>query len=207
MAAKWGHAGTLSVSSASGIRDDKKTSRSFNLQQVNEISLLIQGQQTVQDIVGKATDLFRYLEGAKVVVDEKSKAETRNNNKKVQETLNGLKELFSRLRVIYDESNRRIDISQGENLEVKCFCKDSVCVALLFKFFLVPNFFIQFNFYFPLFQIMIMNIRQRKIKLELVWKFLSGNILNHKIYQDVTSRSKSIIENVVDKSIILDICG
>ncbi|XP_068705710.1 mediator of RNA polymerase II transcription subunit 30-like [Montipora foliosa] len=117
MAAKWGHAGTLSVSSGSGIRDDKKTSRSFNLQQVNEISLLIQGQQTVQDIVGKATDLFRYLEGAKVVVDEKSKAETRNNNKKVQETLNGLKELFSRLRVIYDESNRRIDISQGENLE------------------------------------------------------------------------------------------
>ena len=136
MAAKWGHAGTLSVSSASGIRDDKKTSRSFNLQQVNEISLLIQGQQTVQDIVGKATDLFRYLEGAKVVVDEKSKAETRNNNKKVQETLNGLKELFSRLRVIYDESNRRIDISQGENLEVK-----SVFAKIVFVLHCCLNFF------------------------------------------------------------------
>jgi len=53
-----------------------------------------------------------------MVVDEKSKQEVRNNNKKVQETLNGLKELFSRLRVFYDESNRRIEIPQGEDLDV-----------------------------------------------------------------------------------------
>ena len=112
MASKWSHSVNLSM------RDDKPSGRQSNLQQLNEISLEIQGQQTVQDIVSRATNLFRYLEEAKVVVDEKSKAEARNNNKKIQETLSGLKELFSRLRVIYDESNRRIDIPHGENLEV-----------------------------------------------------------------------------------------
>ena len=100
------------------MRDDKQSGRQSNLQQLNEISLEIQGQQTVQDIVSRATNLFRYLEEAKVVVDEKSKVEARNNNKRIQETLSGLKELFSRLRAIYDESNRRIDIPHGENLEV-----------------------------------------------------------------------------------------
>lgn len=52
-----------------------------------------------------------------MVVDDKSKQEARNNNKKVQDTLNSLKELFSRLRVFYDESNRRIEIPNGEDLE------------------------------------------------------------------------------------------
>ena len=106
----------MSISAAT--RDEKKTSRPSSLQQVNEISLALQGQQAVQDVVSKATDLFRYLDEAKIVVDEKSKMEARNNNKKIQETLSGLRELFSRLRAIYDESNRRIDIPQGENLEV-----------------------------------------------------------------------------------------
>ena len=35
---------------------------------------------------------------------------------------------------------------------------------------MVQKFLNQFNFAFPLFLIMIMNIRQRKIKIELVWK-------------------------------------
>lgn len=115
MATKWGHSINMSVSS--GIREEKKTTRALNVQQLNEISLSIQGQQTVQDIVSKATDLFRCLEDAKIVVDDKSKVETRNNSKKIQEALNGIKELFSRLRAIYDETNRRVDIPQGENLE------------------------------------------------------------------------------------------
>lgn len=123
MATKWGHHVSMSVSS--GIRDEKKTTRSSNLQQLNEISLSIQGQQTVQDIVSKATDLFRCLEDAKIVIDDKSKVETRNNNKKIQEALNGIKELFSRLRAIYDESNRRVDIPQGDNLEVCTLCNSS----------------------------------------------------------------------------------
>ena len=72
----------------------------------------------MQDIVHKATQLFQCLQEASVVVDYKSKQEVRNNNKKVQETLNGLKELFARLRVFYDESNRRLEIPQGEDLEV-----------------------------------------------------------------------------------------
>ena len=115
MASKWSHP---SVSVA--MRDEKKTTRPSNLQQLNEISLALQGQQVVQDVVSKATDLFRYLDEAKIVVDEKSKIEARTklNNKRIQETLSGLKELFSRLRAIYDESNRRIDIPQGETLEV-----------------------------------------------------------------------------------------
>ena len=36
------------------------------------------------------------------------------------------------------------------------------------KFFLVQNFLNQFNFEFPLFQIVITNIKQRKIEIELV---------------------------------------
>jgi len=121
MATKWGHQSghpvNISVSSVP-VREEKKTARPSSLQQLNEISLALQGQQTVQDIVNRATNLFRLMEEAKIVVDEKSKIEARNNNKKIQETLSGLKELFSRLRAIYDESNRRVDIPQGENLEV-----------------------------------------------------------------------------------------
>ena len=128
MATKWGHSVNMSVSS--GIREEKKTTRALNVQQLNEISLSIQGQQTVQDIVSKATDLFRCLEDAKIVVDDKSKVETRSNNKKIQEALNGIKELFSRLRAIYDETNRRVDIPQGDNLEVCTTCNSNLTVNL-----------------------------------------------------------------------------
>ena len=128
MATKWGHSVNMSVSS--GIREEIKTTRALNVQQLNEISLSIQGQQTVQDIVSKATDLFRCLEDAKIVVDDKSKVETRNNSKKIQEALNGIKELFSRLRAIYDETNRRVDIPQGDNLEVCTMCNSSLTVNL-----------------------------------------------------------------------------
>ena len=119
------------MSVSSGIREEKKTTRASNVQQLNEIALSIQGQQTVQDIVSKATDLFRCLEDAKIVVDEKSKVEIRNNNKKIQEALSGIKELFSRLRAIYDETNRRVDIPQGDNLEV---CNYHVQFQFDFKF-------------------------------------------------------------------------
>ena len=100
------------------LREEKKTTRPASVQQLNEISITLQGQQTVQEIVNKATQLFQCLQETSMVVDEKSKQEVRNNNKKVQETLNGLKDLFSRLRVFYDESNRRIEIPQGGDLEV-----------------------------------------------------------------------------------------
>ena len=100
------------------LREEKKPTRPTSVQQLNEISITLQGQQTVQEIVNKATQLFQCLQETSMVVDEKSKQEVRNNNKKVQEALNGLKELFSRLRVFYDESNRRIEIPQGEDLEV-----------------------------------------------------------------------------------------
>ena len=133
MASKWGMQTGLPVSISTAVRDDKKTTRPSSIQQLNEISLAMQGQQTVQDIVTRATNLFRHMEEAKMVVDERSKVEARNNNKIIQETLSGLKELFSRLRAIYDESNRRVDIPHGENLEVSFWC----LILLRFK---VPYF-------------------------------------------------------------------
>ena len=109
---------SLPLGLSAALREEKKTTRPTSVQQLNEISITLQGQQTVQEIVNKATQLFQCLQEASVVVDYKSKQEVRNNNKKVQETLNGLKELFARLRVFYDESNRRLEIPQGEDLEV-----------------------------------------------------------------------------------------
>jgi len=108
----------LPLGLSAALREEKKTTRPTSVHQLNEISITLQGQQTAQEIVNKATQLFHCLQETSMVVDEKSKQEVRNNNKKVQETLNGLKELFSRLRVLYDESNRRIEIPQGEDLEV-----------------------------------------------------------------------------------------
>ena len=108
----------LPLGLSAALREEKKTTRSTSVHQLNEISITLQGQQTVQEIVNKATQLFQCLQETSMVVDEKSKQEVRNNNKKVQDTLNGLKELFSRLRIFYDESNRRIEIPQGEDLEV-----------------------------------------------------------------------------------------
>ena len=112
MAFKWGMHVPVNISAA--VRDDKKSGRPSNVQQLNEISLALQGQQTVQDIVNRATNLFRLMEEAKMVVDH-------NKNKRIQETLSAIKELFARLRVIYDESNRRVVTPQGENLEVRIF--------------------------------------------------------------------------------------
>lgn len=107
----------LPVGLSAAMREDKKNTRPTNVQQLNEISITAQGLQTVEEIVSKATYLFRCLQEKNMVVDDKSKQEARNNNKKVQDTLNSLKELFSRLRVFYDESNRRIEIPYGEDLE------------------------------------------------------------------------------------------
>ena len=123
----------LPVGLSAAMREDKKNTRPTNVQQLNEISITAQGLQTVEEIVSKATYLFRCLQEKKMVVDDKSKQEARNNNKKVQDTLNSLKELFSRLRVFYDESNRRIEIPNGEDLEASCFCVVDV-VALFWKF-------------------------------------------------------------------------
>ena len=117
---------SLPLGLSAALREEKKTTRPTSVQQLNEISITLQGQQTVQEIVNKATQLFQCLQEASVVVDYKSKQEVRNNNKKVQETLNGLKELFARLRVFYDESNRRLEIPQGEDLEVGLALKFSL---------------------------------------------------------------------------------
>ena len=44
---------------------------------------------------------------------------------------------------------------------------------LWFKFIFGLNFLNQFDFYFPLSQIMVMNVGQRKIKIKLVLKILN----------------------------------
>ena len=108
----------LPLGLSASLREEKKSTRPTVVQQLNEISITLQGQHTVQEIVTKASHLFRCLQETTMVVDEKSKQEVRNNKKKVQETLNGLKDLFSRLRAFYDESNRRIEIPHGQDLEV-----------------------------------------------------------------------------------------
>ncbi|RMX45205.1 hypothetical protein pdam_00021084 [Pocillopora damicornis] len=120
----------LPVGLSAAMREDKKNVRPTNVQQLNEISITAQGLQTVEEIVSKATYLFRCLQEKNMVVDDKSKQEARNNNKKVQDTLNSLKELFSRLRVFYDESNRRIEIPNGEDLEASCFCVVDALIPL-----------------------------------------------------------------------------
>ena len=133
----------LPVGLSAAMREDKKNTRPTNVQQLNEISITAQGLQTVEEIVSKATYLFRCLQEKNMVVDDKSKQEARNNNKKVQDTLNSLKELFSRLRVFYDESNRRIEIPNGEDLEASfflcCWCCCFVLVVL-FRYWLMLAF-------------------------------------------------------------------
>ena len=61
------------------------------------------------------------------------------------------------------------------------YCLDHVILfCYCSNFSLVLKFSNQYNFYFPLSQIMVTSLRQRKIKLKLVWKFSSQRKnLNH----------------------------
>ena len=62
----------LPLGLSAALREEKKTTRSTSVHQLNEISITLQGQQTVQEIVNKATQLFQCLQETSMVVDEKS---------------------------------------------------------------------------------------------------------------------------------------
>ena len=116
LARKWGMPATFSSAGlTSSMREERKGP---NFDHLNVVSLTLHGQQTVQEVVSKATALFRYLHGVSLIADEKIRIEEQNNKKRIQETLNSLKELFSRLRALYDGSNRRIDEPSDQDLEV-----------------------------------------------------------------------------------------
>lgn len=83
----------------------------------SEISIASQGQQTVQAIIQKATVLFSQLQTVKLN-KERVKLEDYSHSKEVKDTLDALKQLFLKLRRIYDECKRRIELPPGKILKV-----------------------------------------------------------------------------------------
>ena len=88
------------------------------------IALAVEGQTLVQDIVQKASALFKSLKDCEVLNVEKtgSREKQQQLSKSAQETLESLKELLNKLRNIYDESRRRMpevhDVLSSGNIEV-----------------------------------------------------------------------------------------
>ena len=83
----------------------------------NEIALTIQGQRTVQDIVDKATELFRRLQSVKLSGDANMR-QTQTQNKEIRDNLSQLKALLAKLRSLYNETKRRVNVPAGESFEV-----------------------------------------------------------------------------------------
>ena len=88
------------------------------------IAVAGEGQALVQEIVQKASALFKSLQDCEVLNIEKagSMEKQQKMSKSAQETLEGLKELFSKLRNVYDEARRRMpevhDVLSSQNMEV-----------------------------------------------------------------------------------------
>ena len=94
--------------------DDSKTN----------IAVAVEGQALVQEIVQKASALFKSLQDCEVLNVEKagSMEKQQKMSKSAQDTLEGLKERFNKLRNVYDESRSRIpevhDVLTSESIEV-----------------------------------------------------------------------------------------
>jgi hypothetical protein len=88
------------------------------------IAVAVEGQELVQEIVQKASALFKSLQDCEVLNVEKSgsKEKQQQLSKSAQETLESLKELINKLRNVYDETRRRMpevhDVLSSENIEV-----------------------------------------------------------------------------------------
>ena len=91
-------------------------------EEVTDVAVTIQGQQTVQVIVTKATELFRHLRDVRLSEDA---GQRQIQKAELQELLNSLKEQFQKLRALYDESSKRVDASSTENLEVRYILNES----------------------------------------------------------------------------------
>lgn len=88
------------------------------------IAIAVEGQNLVQEIVQKATALFKTLQDCEVLNLEKagSKEKQQQLSKSSKETLDGLRELFEKLRTVYEDSRRRMpeihDLLSSGNIEV-----------------------------------------------------------------------------------------
>ncbi len=88
------------------------------------IAVAVEGQALVQEIVQKASALFKSLQGCEILNVEKagSKEKQQQLSKSTQETLESLKELFNKLRNVYEETTRRMpevhDVLTSGNVEV-----------------------------------------------------------------------------------------
>lgn len=74
------------------------------------IAVAREGQKLVREIVEKATGLFKTLQSCEVLNVEETGSKERQQrlSKTCQETLESLKELFSQLRNVYEESRKRM---------------------------------------------------------------------------------------------------
>ena len=88
------------------------------------IAIAVEGQNIVQEIVQKATVLFKSLQDCEVLNVGKagSKEKQQQLSNSAQATLENLKELFEKLRIVYEESRRRLpevhDVLSSGNIEV-----------------------------------------------------------------------------------------
>ncbi|XP_001638507.2 mediator of RNA polymerase II transcription subunit 30 [Nematostella vectensis] len=82
----------------------------------NPITLTIQGQRTVQEIVDKAIELFRKLQNARLSTDTTSR-QSQAQTKDIRDQLNTLKGLLAKLRNVYNDTKRAVTIPAGENVE------------------------------------------------------------------------------------------
>lgn len=114
MDVKW----TLPATLSAALWDGEKSSEHKNYQDITDIAVTIQGQQTVQAIVSKATELFRHLQDVKLSADA---ASNKAQKTEIQELLNCLREHFTKLRALYDESTKRVDASLAGDLEVNIY--------------------------------------------------------------------------------------
>ena len=94
----------------------QKTDRTASYTE-SEISVASQGQQTVQAVIAKAAALFAQLSAVKLN-NERAKLENSAHLKEVKDNLDALKQLFLKLRRIYDECKKRVELPPGKNIEV-----------------------------------------------------------------------------------------
>lgn len=108
-------------------REDDKVSLQGKIPSINvenEVTLTIQGQRAVQDIVDKALELFRRLQNFKLTSDSTSSRQSQIQSREVREALNTMKALFAKLRKIYEETNSRLGLRTGQGVKVSVYCYD-----------------------------------------------------------------------------------
>lgn len=95
--------------------------------EVNTASLCRLGQETVQDIVNKTTDLFQLLKQVQLPTGSQQSISLQKDKKeKIQENLKNITLLFRRLRLIYDKCNENCAGMEYTHIESLIPLKDEV---------------------------------------------------------------------------------